>query len=242
MAPTKAAEGSLKRLGGGRWQTPDGRFTIEPQSGTWSLVDAEQTDDLGLPLVRGPFRSLTEAKEAIANARESGPSASPLAGRVAAPARSSKKDDGPAAKPAREGPAKAPTKAPTKAPDKDAAEPRWIGELKPDDRRRARRLIGRLEALGASDPEGVVRRDLAGGVPTIARLALAERLVEAIDRAAAKKGASTHSIATSVLDVVLDGRDDDLDVRWRVVDDDGRPIGLAAGDLDAARKRRRNDG
>ena len=60
--------GSLKRLGGGRWQTRDERFTIEPQSGTWVLVDGEQTDDLGLPLVRGPFRSLTEA-----NARSSRP-------------------------------------------------------------------------------------------------------------------------------------------------------------------------
>ena len=56
---------SLKRLGGGRWQTRDERFTIEPQSGTWVLVDAEQTDDLGLPLVRGPFRSLTDAKAAV---------------------------------------------------------------------------------------------------------------------------------------------------------------------------------
>ena len=44
-------QGSLKRLGGGRWQTRDERFTIEPQSGTWVIVDGEQTDDLGLPSV-----------------------------------------------------------------------------------------------------------------------------------------------------------------------------------------------
>ena len=62
-------DSSLKRLGGGRWQTRDERFTIEPQSGTWVLVDGEQTDDLGLPLVRGPFRSLTEAKAAVEAAR-----------------------------------------------------------------------------------------------------------------------------------------------------------------------------
>ena len=30
----------LKRLGGGRWQTRDERFTIEPQSGTWAVVKA----------------------------------------------------------------------------------------------------------------------------------------------------------------------------------------------------------
>ena len=79
MSPSKPAkpttdsdtEESLKRLGGGRWQTRDERFTIEPQSGTWAVVDAEATDDLGLPLVRGPFRSLTDAKAAIAAARTS---------------------------------------------------------------------------------------------------------------------------------------------------------------------------
>jgi hypothetical protein len=72
----------LKRLGGGRWETRDGRFAIEPQSGTWVIVDNSQTDDLGLPLVRGPFGSLTAAKEAIESARESGPTESPLADRL----------------------------------------------------------------------------------------------------------------------------------------------------------------
>ena len=41
----KDADGALKRLGGGRWQTRDGRFTIEPQGGAWVVVDAEQSDD-----------------------------------------------------------------------------------------------------------------------------------------------------------------------------------------------------
>ena len=66
MAKAKDDDESLKRLGGGRWQTRDERFTIEPQSGTWVVVDGEQTDDLGLPLIRGPFGSLGAAKEAIA--------------------------------------------------------------------------------------------------------------------------------------------------------------------------------
>lgn len=84
MAPKNSAgDASLKRLGGGRWQTRDERFTIEPQSGTWSLVDAEETDELGLPLVRGPFRSLTEAKAAIEDAR-SGAVESPLSDRLKA--------------------------------------------------------------------------------------------------------------------------------------------------------------
>src|SRR3954452_23131870 len=75
-------DASLKRLGGGRWQTRDERFSIEPQSGTWVVIDAEQTDDLGLPLVRGPFPSLTAAKDAITTARSSDPATSPLAERL----------------------------------------------------------------------------------------------------------------------------------------------------------------
>jgi uncharacterized protein YciI len=71
----------LRRLGGGRWQTRDERFTIEPGDGTWSLVDAGQTDELGLPLVRGPFRSLAAAKAAIVDARGGAAPASPLAAR-----------------------------------------------------------------------------------------------------------------------------------------------------------------
>ena len=78
MAKTKDDDASLKRLGGGRWQTRDERFTIEPQSGTWVVVDAEQTDDLGLPLIRGPFGSLGAAKDAIGDARVSGKPVKPL--------------------------------------------------------------------------------------------------------------------------------------------------------------------
>ena len=36
---------ALKRLGGGRWPTRDGRFTIEPQSGSWVVLDGERPKD-----------------------------------------------------------------------------------------------------------------------------------------------------------------------------------------------------
>jgi glutamate carboxypeptidase len=74
----------LRRLGGGRWETRDGRFRIEPQTGTWVVIDGDQTDDLGLPLVRGPFPSLTAARGAIALARGQATSISPLAAVVEA--------------------------------------------------------------------------------------------------------------------------------------------------------------
>jgi hypothetical protein len=74
----KQDDASLKRLGGGRWQTRDGRYTIESGSGRWVVVDAEQTNELGLPLTHGPFGSLTEAKAAIEGLRHAPTAVSPL--------------------------------------------------------------------------------------------------------------------------------------------------------------------
>ena len=59
----------LRRETAGRYVTGDGRFTVEQGSNGWSVVDAEQTDDFGLPLVRGPFPTLDGARSAIADAR-----------------------------------------------------------------------------------------------------------------------------------------------------------------------------
>lgn len=234
MAAKKADdERSLKRLGGGRWQTRDERFTVEPQSGTWVLVDAEQTDDLGLPLVRGPFRSLSEAKAAVDAARGTPAPASPLADRVkasrgrptAAPAAAS--SSGAATGPSPRTPPAAPEPPP---------EPRWIVDLTPRDRGRARRLIEQLGDAGVRDPEGVVRQDLTGGVPTVARLALADRLAAALSAGA--EGRAVVDIAGRLIEAIDGGRDDELGVRWRLVDGDDRPIGLTAADLRAAIERR----
>ena len=226
-----ADDTSLKRLGGGRWQTRDERFTIEPESGTWVVVDAEQTDDLGLPLVRGPFRSLGDAKEAITAARTSPPAASPLADRVGRQKSERTVDAGPshaeprpnADAPTRAGPsggaASASRKGGSKRPAKpraEPAEPRWFAALEPDARRQARRMIARLEEAGAPDPEGMARRDIVGDVAAVAAFAI-ERKLEAL-------GPETDPAAVSAL--LAEGRDDDLGVRWRLVDDDGRPIAV----------------
>ena len=202
----------LRRLGGGRWQTRDERFTIEPQSGTWAIVDATQTDDLGLPLVRGPFKSLTAAKEAIAAARGEAAPTSPLQDRPAPAAGASD------AKTASKGRA---AKAAQQGPPKEPEAPRWFRDLEPDDRRRAARLIDRLTEAGARDPEGIVRRDLVGDVPTIAAVA--------VQRAIRELG--TDPTPADIADVLAEGRDRQLDVRWTLVDGDGRPIRLDPDEL-----------
>jgi hypothetical protein len=233
MSPAKTAtsdaDESLKRLGGGRWQTRDERFTIEPQSGTWAVVDAEATDDLGLPLVRGPFRSLTDAKAAIASARTSGPAASPLADRL------ERGRAAPAAKPTaptplhppkpEAKPASIPTashdpvasRSTTGAPaatDEPPADPGWMRDLDGPERGRARRLIAQLRDDGVADAESIVRRDLVGDIPALAGHAIASRLAEL------PQDASTASIVA----LLADGRNESLGVRWRIVDGEGRPI------------------
>jgi hypothetical protein len=224
-------DASLKRLGGGRWQTRDERFTIEPESGTWVVVDAQQTDDLGLPLVRGPFRSLGDAKDAITAARTSPPAASPLADRVgrhkagptvdAEPTRAKPRTEHGAttrvARSARAAPAPpGDGSEPPAKPPAEPAEPRWFAALDPDARRQARRMIARLEEAGAPDPEGMARRDIVGEVAAVAAFA--------IERKLAALGPDADPAAVSAL--LAEGRDDELGVRWRLVDDDGRPIAI----------------
>jgi hypothetical protein len=199
---------SLKRLGGGRWETRDGRFAIEPQSGTWVIVDNTQTDDLGLPLVRGPFPSLTAAKAAIETARDSGPASSPLAEQLKrAKARPATETGSKAAK------AEAPAPPPPR-------EPKWLADLSTSDRRRAKGLIATLEGLGVDDPEGVVRDDLVDHDPALARVAIGRRLAKLATELKLEP-ADIKRLAT----LFGSGRDDDLGVRWRLVDADGREVG-----------------
>jgi hypothetical protein len=153
-----ADEEKLKRLGGGRWESQDGRYSIEPQSGTWVVVDNEQTNELGLPLVRGPFPTLTAAREAVQASRGGGPARSPLAERLTSNAR-------------RE-PAK--PKKPEPPP-----EPKWLQALSEADRRRVRALVTRLDAAGVDDAEDIARSEIADGQPALAQLALERGLAAA---------------------------------------------------------------
>jgi hypothetical protein len=188
---------ALKRLGGGRWETKDGRFTIEPQSGTWVIVDSTQADELGLPLVRGPYPSLTAAKDAIEDARSAGPAESPLAEKIERTAKREKESP----------------KEPEPPP-----EPAWLRKLSEADRRQLKALVRKLEADGVANAEGVARAEIADEQPALARLALERRLGEA---QAAKDPAKA---VRQALDAVLDGQDKALGARWRLVDGNGREI------------------
>lgn len=75
---------TLKRERAGTYRTRDGRFTVEQSSSGWLVYDAEQTDELGLSLARGPFATLDAAKAALAEAR-TGPTPSSTLGKLPAP-------------------------------------------------------------------------------------------------------------------------------------------------------------
>ena len=77
-------EPPLKRETAGRYRTRDARFAVEQNSGRWLVLDTEQTDELGLPLVRGPYSTLDDARAAILTARSGPTPTSPLGKRAKA--------------------------------------------------------------------------------------------------------------------------------------------------------------
>jgi ribosomal protein S18 acetylase RimI-like enzyme len=82
-----ASDDSLKRERAGTYRTRDRRFTIEQASSGWLVLDAEQSDGLGLPLARGPFATLDLAKAAIEGARRGPAPVIELARRAPRPVR-----------------------------------------------------------------------------------------------------------------------------------------------------------
>ena len=226
MATADGKPDPLRRLGGGRWETKDGRFQIEPQSGTWVIVDTTQTNEFGLPLVRGPFPSLTAAREAIEIARGEGTVTSPLADRIeqarAKPAAGSTKPDEGRTSRAKAGAAKpaAADAAKPKAPLEPPAppEPRWFRDLKPAGRKRAAEMIARLRALDIDEAEAVARAEVVDGRPALARLALERRLRRAADAKTPRRAVA------DAIEAFLTGEDEELGTGWRLVDDRERPI------------------
>ena len=82
QADTESDSNKLKREVAGRYSTADGRFTVEQGSGGWMVIDAQETNELGLPLVRGPFDTLDAAREGVAEARAEPTPSSGLTARI----------------------------------------------------------------------------------------------------------------------------------------------------------------
>ena len=98
-------------------------------------------------------------------------------------------------------------------------EPAWIQALTPAGRKRAHDLINRLEDAGMADAEELARCELVDHEPAIAALA--------VDRAIAALGPGATPRA--VAGVLAEGEDAELEVKWRLVDGEGRGIELGSG-------------
>ncbi len=59
----------LTRQAAGSYRSADDRFEVRGEAGRWYLVDTARQDELGQELVRGPFATLDDVREALAQAR-----------------------------------------------------------------------------------------------------------------------------------------------------------------------------
>ena len=245
----------LKRERAGRYVTGDGRFAVESQStGTWYVVDNERQNELGLPLMQGPFETLDAARDEV-EALRTGGSKSPAApvpegksaGTSTRPAlRSieggiSRTTPRPAATtPASEtGRTKPGYPTPKRGsqrrqPEEESAEPAWIGRLPAANQKEAHRLLALLERAGIDDPS-LARRELEAGIPEIARTLLARRVQEEAlgawrsdeeDKEAMR--ARIRALSAGVPRHLRDEIDDALDAADRVIDGARRGADIGA--------------
>jgi hypothetical protein len=56
----------LRRERPGRYRSADDRFAIEQSGSVWYLTDEARRDELGQPMVLGPYATLAEARDAMA--------------------------------------------------------------------------------------------------------------------------------------------------------------------------------
>jgi len=197
----------LGRETAGRYVSGDGRFSVEKGSGGWMVVDVEQTNEFGLPLVRGPFDRLEEAKAAVEVARKGPAPTSALAARIAEQTRTAPTSRRPSGRAMRRESAK-PTEPPPPPPvvvrefrsrDGDALRALWaevdfhsVGDDEASLRRFAARSPGLL--LVAAQGDRIVASALGGWdgrrgwiyhvatAPSHRRRGLATRLVRQVEQ------------------------------------------------------------
>lgn len=143
----------LARQKAGTYRTGDDRFEVRQAGIGWFLVDSTATNEFGQELVRGPFPTLKEVKEALPEARRTALKALPV----------------PKA-----------TKAVPKRPAQPKPAPAtWIDKLPAQEATAVRRLVKALELEGIADADELVRSDRKGAKPVVAA-GLLERRLEAI--------------------------------------------------------------
>jgi len=177
----------IVRQKAGGYQTADQRFDVQGSAGRWFLTDQQQTDELGQPLIHGPYANLDELKASIPDARRQRAKGAPRLRVVAGTGGSPDAGDAAQPKGGTAGGAKAAPPKPAPPPPKS-----WMDELPAADARRARAMIRALERDGVEKAEPLVRRDRNGLLPAVATQLIEQRLGALVaelpraDRAAAR--------------------------------------------------------
>jgi ribosomal protein S18 acetylase RimI-like enzyme len=159
----------LVRETAGRYVTGDARFAVEKGSGGWMVVDAEQTNEFGLPLVRGPFDTLDEAKAAVEAVREEPAPTSALAARIAEQTKSAT-EPGRSSRPAARRKADRPPKPPPPPPI-------VVREYRSRDAGALRALWEEVEFHSVGDDDASLRRFAARNPGLLLVAAEGERIV-----------------------------------------------------------------
>ena len=200
----------LRRERAGVYRTPDGRFEVVQESGAWFVTDSETVNELGQPVLLGPYPSMQASRAGIDELRAG-------AHRVAE-------------RPTRRKAASKPAPPPPPPPS-------WIDELPSRDRSRVRRMITELERLGVPNAEDTVRADVEGLLPAIARRVVLGR-IEAIIAEHAGDEAVARAVAGAVLEALSGQRESGGALPgWQLVETNGShgeaPIRLTADDVRA---------
>ncbi|HJP72266.1 MAG TPA: hypothetical protein VJ975_11150 [Candidatus Limnocylindria bacterium] len=195
----------LVRDSAGAYHSADDRFSVRNEGGTWYAEDSQQLDELGLAHVLGPFPSLTEAKQAMTDARSRKVTA--ITPRPAKRARRAERATPPA--------------------------PEWTDALPADERTSARRMAKSLEQRGIADVREIIVADRLGLVPGVAASLIRHRVArEAIDAwdAAAVRDVAADLGADDVAALAREVARRTVERVYRILDE-GAAAGREAADL-----------
>jgi hypothetical protein len=189
----------LVRQKAGGHRTADERFDVQGSASRWFLTDQQQTDELGQPLIHGPYANLDELKASLPDARRQPAKGAPRLRVItgtgdAAPETAHASGRKGAATP--------------RAPLAPAAEPAktWLDELPAADARRMRAMIRALEREGVDRAEQLVHRDRDGLLPAVATQLIEWRLEALVaELPKAERSAARATIQRVVEILTVDG-------------------------------------
>ncbi|MEP6680596.1 MAG: hypothetical protein ABJB65_03865 [Chloroflexota bacterium] len=181
MAPKKSKADlatdpdKLVRQSPGIYRSADERFEVRQEGLGWFVVDSAQANELGQPLIDGPFATMAAVREALPAARKTKPLRRPIA--------------------------KAPKRAPKKA-EPPPPPPSWIDALPSADATRVRKLIRALERGAIPEAEELVRRDREGLLPAVAAQLIEQRLEGLVSDLPPKQRESARRLVRRIAEIL----------------------------------------